>query len=705
MTLSSNEPTMPEQEPLMGEIPEENVGFILQRGGKRLTLQKMPNRFSLRVQPQGLAKDWRSRVPIQYYQPMPQTNLEEVVVKAEELDTVMETLRRSDSIAFASHVYKPIKDPAMLIYLTSQITIEYKESTDEATKKAIASNYGLRQLNSVETLPNTFVYEVTDDATENPIKITNRLIKNPDILQAEPNIVVPAQKYYRPKDTLYDKQWYLNNSGGYNLAANSDISAERAWDITRGDRSIVVAIADDSVDLNHPDFQGLGKIVAPFDLRDRDRLPMPEEPTDNHGTACAGIAVAEENGEGVVGVAPGCALMAIRTSGYLDDGSVEEIFDWAIDNGAAVISCSWGPSAIYFPLSLRQNAVIAKAAKRGRNGKGCVVLFAAGNANRPVDGMVDEKGWPNNLIQGQTEWLGGFTVHPDVITVAACTSLNKKSVYSNWGTGISVCAPSNNAPPGIWMPETGYIGTPPEIQDSIVGLGIFTADRMGAAGYDRGDFTGFFGGTSSATPVVAGVAALMLSANPELTSGEVREIIQETTDKIVDPDPDPQLGNMLGNYDANGHSQWFGFGKVNAYKAVLAAQQRRSPLQQPTKKIRGENNSNMAIPDFDPDGVTSVISISDSALVRDIEVSVEIEHTYLGDVDVHLLAPNGKKVLLQGRTLGRNTALNTTYSLQTTPQLSRFLNLSAAGNWQLVIVDRARFDKGTLKGWQLILGV
>lgn len=689
----------------MGEIPEEDMGLILQRGGKRLTLEKMPNRFSLRLQPQGMATDWRSRVPIQYYQTMPQTNLEEVVVKTEELDTVMETLRRSDSIAFASHVYKPIKDPAMLIYLTSQITIQFKESTDEATKKAIASDYGLRQLNRVETLANTFVYEVTDDATENPLKITNRLTKNPEVLQAEPNIVVPTQKYYRPKDSLYDKQWYLNNSGGYNLAADSHISVEGAWDLTRGNRSIVVAIADDSIDLDHPDFQGLGKIVAPFDLKDRDRLPMPEAPTDNHGTACAGIAVAEENGEGVVGVAPGCALMAIRTSGYLDDGSVEEIFDWAMDNGAAVISCSWGPSAIYFPLSLRQNAVITKAATRGRNGKGCVVLFAAGNANRPVDGIVDEKGWPNNLIQGETKWLGGFTVHPDVITVAACTSLNKKSVYSNWGTGISVCAPSNNAPPGIWMPETGYIGTPPEIRDSIAGLGIFTTDRMGAAGYERGDFTGYFGGTSSATPVVAGVAALMLSVNPDLRSREVREIIQETTDKIVDPDPDPQLGTMLGNYDANGHSQWFGFGKVNAYKAVLAAQQRRSPLQEPSKRIRAENNNSMAIPDFDPDGVTSVISISDPGLVRDIEVRVEIDHTYLGDVDVHLIAPNGEKVLLQARTLGRDTALKTTYSLQTTPQLRRFLNLSVIGNWQLVIIDRARFDKGTLKGWQLILGV
>lgn len=702
---SNNEPLMPELEAQGGKITEESMGLILQRGGKRLNLEKLPNRLSLRLQPQGVGRNWQSQVPIQYYQPMPQANLEEVMVRAEELDTVMETLRRSDSVAFASHVYKPIKDPTMLIYLTSQVTLQFKESIDEAGRKAIATAHGLRELHPVDTLVNTFVYEVTEDATENPIKITNRLSQNPDILLAEPNIVVPAQKFYRPQDSLYPQQWYLHHSGGYNLAPLSHISAERAWDITRGNRSVVVAIADDSVDLDHPDFQGLGKIVAPFDLKDRDRLPMPETATDNHGTACAGIAIAEENGEGVVGVAPGCALMPIRTSGYLDDESVEEIFNWAIDNGASVISCSWGPSAIYFPLSVRQRAVITKAATQGRKGKGCVVLFAAGNANRPVDGVVDEKGWPNNLVKGQTKWLGGFTVHPDVITVAACTSLNQKSAYSNWGTGISVCAPSNNAPPGIWMPETGYIGTPPEIRASLLGLGIFTADRLGAAGYERGDFTGYFGGTSSATPLVAGVAALMLSINPDLTAGEVRELLEKTTDKIVDPEPDPQLGTMMGNYDANGYSQWFGFGKVNAYEAVLAAQKRRLPLQEPTQRIRGENNGNLPIPDFDPKGVTSVISISGTGLVKDIEVGVEIKHTYLGDVDVHLMAPNGEKVLLQGRTLGRDTVLKATYSLRTTSLLRRFLNLPASGNWQLLVIDHARFDQGTLMRWELVLGV
>ncbi len=108
--------------------------------------------------------------------------------------------------------------------------------------------------------------------------------------------------------------------------------------------------------------------------------------------------------------------MPIRTTGYLDDESIEQVFDWAMTKGASVISCSWGASAVYFPLSLRQRAAITRAATEGRNGKGCVIVFAAGNANRPTSGTVNESGWPNNLLQGPVKWLSGFAVHPDVIS-------------------------------------------------------------------------------------------------------------------------------------------------------------------------------------------------------------------------------------------------------------------------------------------------
>ncbi|MEG4799752.1 S8 family serine peptidase [Microcoleus sp. ARI1-B5] len=554
-------------------VPEESLAVILQRGGDELLLSKVPNRFTVRPWATASASNnWAATNQAKLNRRVDQSNLEEYLVAPESLDAAMQAARASDAVAFASHVYCPANNPSTFFYLTDQITIQFGEQVDEESRKSIANAANLTIVRPVEGIPNTFVCSVTKQATENPIKIANRLTRYPEVLIAEPNILIETQQHYTPRDPLYPKQWYLNNQGGSELVSGAQIYAEPAWDMTRGVRSIVIAIADDSVDLTHPDFQGQGKIVSPIDFKDGDTSPMPVAESDNHGTSCAGVAAAEENGKGTVGVAPGCALMPIRTSGFLDDESIEKIFNWAVEKGAAVISCSWGPGAVYYPLSLRQSAVITKAATQGRGGRGCVILFAAGNANRPVNGAVDEKGWPNNMFGDRTNWLAGFAVHPDVIAVAASTSLNKKAAYSNWGTSISVCAPSNNAPPGTWLPETGFIATAPEVSQYLPGLGVFTADRVGVVGYDSGDYTNTFGGTSSATPVVAGVAALVLSANPRLTAREVRGILEQTADKIVDPDPDPQLGNRLGNYDATSRrSDWFGYGKVNAFKAVQAA--------------------------------------------------------------------------------------------------------------------------------------
>ena len=554
-------------------VPEASLAVILQRGGDELLLSKVPNRFTVR--PSSIASvsnNWAAITQAKLSRRVGQSNLEEYIIAPERLDAAMQAARASDDVAFASHVYCPANNPSTFFYLTDQITIQFGEQVDEQSRKSIANAANLTIVRPVEGIPNTFICFVSKQAAENPVKIANRLTRYPEVLVAEPNILVETQQHYTPRDPLYPKQWYLNNKGGNELVGGAQIYAEPAWDITRGVRSIVIAIADDSVDLTHPDFQGQGKIVSPIDFKDGDTSPMPVAESDNHGTSCAGVAAAEENGKGTVGVAPGCALMPIRTTGFLDDDSVEKIFNWAVEKGAAVISCSWGPGAVYFPLSLRQSAVITKAATQGRGGRGCVIVFAAGNANRPVNGAVDEKGWPNNMFGDRTNWLAGFAVHPDVIAVAASTSMNKKAAYSNWGNSISVCAPSNNAPPGTWLPETGFIATAPEVTEYLPGLGVFTADRVGVVGYSSEDYTNTFGGTSSATPVVAGVAGLVLSANPRLTAREVRGILEQTADKIVDADADPQLGNRLGNYDANNRrSDWFGYGKVNAFKAVQAA--------------------------------------------------------------------------------------------------------------------------------------
>lgn len=680
-------------------VPASNLGMILQRGGEELILTKVSDRFTIRpaknLSPQELSLpnyvSWRRSIP--------QAHLEVFAVSPNQLDAAMAIVRASQNVTFASHVYQIQNSPGTHVYLGDQITIQFAAWVDLAKIKTITATLNLVEDKPVVGLPNTFVYLVSKQATENPVKITNRLQALSEVLAAEPNIIILQEPHYRPRDTLYSQQWYLNNNGGNLTATSSHIAVEKAWDITRGVRSVVVAVVDDSLDLNHPDFQGSGKIVAPRNLKDKNSLPLPSEKEPSHGTACAGVAVAEENGTGIVGVAPGCALMPIRTTGFLDDESIEQIFDWAITKGASVISCSWGASAVYFPLSLRQRAAITRAATQGRNGKGCVILFAAGNANRPIDGTINERNWAKDVLSGDTKWLSGFAVHPDVIAVSASTSLSKKAAYSNWGANISVCAPSNNAPPGMWLQTTGYVYTMPAIATSLPGLGVLTTDQLGAAGYDKSDFTNDFGGTSSATPVVAGVAALVLSANPDLTAQQVKTILQETADKVVDPDSDPQLGYKEGTYDANGHSQWFGYGKVNAFRAVQAAVTQRATGQTTARELVARNNGKFAIPDNDTQGVRSAIAIADSSLVQGIEVTIDITHDFLGDLEIYLIAPNNQKALLQGRTLGRRTELEATYTVLT------LLKVPARGRWNLWVIDYASLDTGTLNNWELKLGI
>jgi subtilisin family serine protease len=476
------------------DFPESDVAnnsqsLILQRGGEELMLEKTLYRFTIRPNA-NFPYEKLTQIPGSVWRrSIPQAKLELYTVFPNQLDAVMSQLRNDENVDFVSHVYTLENNPGTFVYLSDQITIQFATWVDNTKINTITSTLNLVQYQPVVGIPNTFVFLVSKQATQNPIKITNYLQTLPEVLAAEPNILIQQEPNYKPKDSLYSQQWYLNHNSSNQLVAGSHISVEQAWDTTRGVRSIVVAVVDDSFDLKHPDFQGTGKIVAPRDLKENDFLPLPGEKETSHGTACAGLAVAEENGSGIVGVAPGCAMMPIRTTGFLDDQSIEDVFNWAIEKGASVISCSWGASAVYFPLSIRQKAAINRAATNGRKGKGCVIVFAAGNANRPINGTINEQNWPKNIVQGKTNWLSGFAVHPDVMTVSASTSLNKKAAYSNWGGNVSVCAPSNNAPPGMWFQETGFVYTQPAIVSSLFGLGVLTTDQIGAAGYDAGNFT------------------------------------------------------------------------------------------------------------------------------------------------------------------------------------------------------------------------
>ena len=467
----------------------------------------------------------------------------------------------------AHHAYNPIGDKTTRYYITDKIIINFKKGTRTAKISSIFEKHGLHFLKKYANSKNAYLVKVTKSAGMNPVKLTNVLRAYKEITSAEPNLVNRFMNFYKPKDGLFKKQWHLYASkDGVQLKANASVDAPNAWKITRGSRKVTVAVIDDGFDLKHPDLKGDGKkIVHPRDFVDDDDLPMPVASRDDyHGTPCAGVAIGEETGKGIVGIAPKCSFLPIRFDLAADDDLLWEIFDFA-GKYADVISCSWGPVPVYAPLSkLLKDKFTELTLNGGPRKKGCVICFAAGNYNAPINdpdnetfdwyhpGYGDVFGTPGPIINGNC-------AHPDVVAVAASTSLNKKAAYSNWGKEISVAAPSNN-----WHPI--------DQQEFVPGRGIWTADNeaSGTGFTSNSKYTGSFGGTSSATPLVAGIAALIISANPDLSAKQVKKILEETTDKIEDKEPDIVLGNKKGTYK-RGHSEWFGHGKVNAAKAVTKA--------------------------------------------------------------------------------------------------------------------------------------
>jgi len=579
-------------------------------------------------------------------------------------DSAMEELRtNSPDVAWCSHVFHTPADPESMFFPMDTIYVELKPTISDAEVNKLLDQHGLELVPDPDGDPNLCVMRLTSESTENPLKVANALRKSGAVVLAEPDLAVKGNlTIHRPSDDLFPMQWHLENQGGAGLTAGADVSATEAWDITRGNRSITVAVIDDGFDTGHSDFASIGKVRAPRDFGEGDADPSPVSQFDNHGTACAGVAVADENGSGVVGMAPECGLMPIRWSGSVSDTDIRDQFDHPRLNGADVISCSWGVTSSFFTLSTSMKRSINKAATEGRNGKGCVIVFAAGNDNHDIDDPPHTR--------------DGFAIHPDVIAVAASNSRDRKSHYSNFGDAIWVCAPSSGAG----------------------GLGIVTTDRRGGSGYQSGDYTTVerFGGTSSATPLVAGICALMLSVNPELTAEEIKEILKDTAEKI-----EPQGGN----YDNNGQSRIYGFGRVDAHRAVQVARDRR--ITGGVTELRFESNPDLAIPDHQPAGIADAIFVNRSGSIETVHVEVDISHTYRGDLKLTLLSPQGTTVSLFGRTapvFDGTDNLVARFTDENVPALAAFSGESANGNWSLQVADLAAVDVGKLNTWILTLG-
>jgi subtilisin family serine protease len=359
--------------------------------------------------------------------------------------------------------------------------------------------------------PDQWRVRVPAGAPVDPVEASMRLSEVPGVLWAEANWVIPKFARFQPTDQYFDDQWHLNNVGQFGGGVNEDMNLVEAWDVTTGDASVIVAAQDSGVDLDHPDL--LQDLLPGYDFVNGDNDP---NPSGSHGTSVAGTMAAPANGVGVVGVCPGCRILPVRVIGADNEGEADA-HDFSVSNGAAVINNSWGPSDSANPETPQPipNVVataVTNARTSGRDNRGTLTFWAGGNGN-------------NN---GQTCSQDGYVSHPDTVGVGASNNFGVRSSYSELCPELDVSGPSTGG-----------------------SSGITTTNIDG--------YTSNFGGTSAASPNSAGVAALVLSALPDLSADDLQTLLESTAQKI-----DP----AGGNYDGNGHSTAYGFGRVDAQAAL-----------------------------------------------------------------------------------------------------------------------------------------
>ena len=469
-----------------------------------------------------------------------------------------------------------------------------------------------------------------------------------------------------PTDNLFTNQWHLQNTGQSGGIAGIDLNVTPVWDDYTG-KGVTVAVYDDSVQFTHHDLDDNYDASRHITLGGGIHNPAPSGASDNHGTAVAGIIAAENNGSGTVGVAYDATLvgvdaLAINTFPLFGQAmAAQQNFDvvnhsWGFTTPFAANEQSAMWSAYFF-------AGIDSSVDNGRGGLGTNIVTSAGN-DRQDDRDVNDS---------------NFTSTHQTIAVAAMSHDNSVSYYSTPGAAVLVSATTNGP----------------------VNSGIWTTDRLGGEGYSSSDHTGGFGGTSAAAPMVSGVVALMLEANPDLGWRDVQQILSYSAKHAGSAVGTGPSGHERYTWTFNGADNWnggglhfsndYGFGRVDALAAVRLAE--TWDLQSTSANEATATGSwvgSVAVPDNNPSGVSFSFTVGTSLRIEAIDLDLTGSHSYTGDLVVTLRSPDGTVSTLLDAVGAANPFPSTGWTFTS----HAFRGELSSGTWTVTITDRFAGDTG-----------
>ena len=471
-------------------------------------------------------------------------------------------------------------------------------------------------------------------------------------------------------DPLYQYQWHLDNTNGY-----IDINVLEAWDITRGNPEVLVAVLDSRVEVTHPD------LVPNHD----DRYGNFDPPLEDHGTAVAGLIAAKgNNGIGVSGVAPEVGFVSRFVPGSTQttvEALVRDKEQVAISNNSWVFRSG----GRFIPILAGFDVAIEEGITNGYGGKGIFYVFAGDNRHEEGSNANYGRASPSN--------------HYAISVICAVGKNGEKAIYSEKGANLWLCAPSSD-------------------RSSVR---LTTTDITGIRGYNKevspaGDYTNDFGGTSASTPIVAGVAALMRSINPELGWRDIRLILAATAQKNDSTNPGWFEG--MASYDGSNysgslyqHNHEYGFGVVDAGAAVLKSQSWNNVGEMVVRSSQSKDipTAKQQVPDGDPTGLRSVISVTDLNDTLDfieyVDIELNMDGEDYGDLQINLTSPANKtSTLAEQHDCSKNgVVFKCAFNTPTKASFgsARHLGESPDGDWTLKVIDEVTGDTNNVYSWGL----
>ncbi len=454
-------------------------------------------------------------------------------------------------------------------------------------------------------------------------------------------------------DPLYGCQWHLNNTGQRGGTSGEDIDVEDAWATNLG-AGVSVAVVDNGLDYEHEDLRDNVDTSRNHDYRSGTELL---NPLYSHGTRVAGIIAARDNSVGMRGVAPRATIYGYN---FLRSSSDANSYDAATRHMAttAVNNNSWGPRdgpGLSAAPSIWETG-IDSGTSTGLGGKGVFYVFTGGNG----------------ALRGDNSNFDGFANYYGVTAVCAVNDRGWRSIYSEQGANLWICAPSSG------------------------GAGIATVTNN-----DR--YTGSFGGTSAAAPMVSGVAALMRSANTNLTWRDVKLILAASARKNDASDSGWETGGIKygSSTEHYNFNHEYGFGVVDAKAALdLAGSWTNVPTM--VEETADSTGSALNIPDTATTVTSSITMESDMEFIEFVEINTEFDARSFRDLRVELVSPSGAVSVLAVPLPNpkRRYGLRESFRFGS----ARHLGEKPAGTWTLRITDRVSGGStGTLTSWSLTI--